>query len=397
MDEARAHQLSLESLKQQCAVLPNTNSTTTIRPYSIYQNAFQRNDDDDDDDNHDNGITTTINNNNNKRERHAWIYAPPCHRRPPPDRLRMDGSNIYVHRNDNCTLFAGHPSYLPTKYQLDDLLDFYGWKSWEDQAEYFRYDNYLWMGVSHRDGTVSYAPESYGTPDYFPPPPRQRDFQKQICFVGDSHARYLYHESQLVINNLTLRVGDGCVHNIYEKADNRHDRFRYIKLLFADEWLAKDKEEETKWQQELEKCSHIVLSYGHWESGWPREYATTPNDFRNQTRQLLHTLERMTAHTTRAPIWTLSLNLVPLGYRALSCPPMDWRLGPLVDAYNTVMHDLLLPNSEFRKTTYFVDNTDLNDPLWDSSLDYVHPCRNVFRPMASRMLHRILNHDRQTK
>ena len=380
VDEKSALRLSATALAKKCVVLPDTQAAlqnqpighNAIQPYSFRQEPFERPPNDDSE-----NIPTTW-----------WIYAPTCRPYPENDRLAV------YDRSENCTAAAGDPPFVPTKYQLDELLPYYGWNGWSDPTEFFRFDQYLWMRVYPTTGRVEYRPRTYGTPVYMPQPPSYllnphgRRFDGQICFVGDSHARYLYHETRVVINNLTKYkyFVDGCVHDIYTETEKNHPRFLYSALRFVDEWLDEDH------TVELQRCTHVVVSHGHWQAGWPREHVTTPHDFQQWTLRLLQTLEKVT-FGTKAPIWLTSLNLTPLGFKALSCPPQDWRLGPIVDAYNTVMKKLLqMPQNvtKLRTTTRFLDNSDMNDPLWDSSLDWVHPCRNVFRPLAGRLLRVIL-------
>ena len=36
--------------------------------------------------------------------------------------------------------------------------------------------------------------------------------------------------------------------------------------------------------------------------------------------------------------------------------------------------------------SYFLNDGDIAEPLWDAATDWFHPCHNVFRPIAQRML-----------
>ena len=64
----------------------------------------------------------------------------------------------------------------------------------------------------------------------------------------------------------------------------------------------------------------------------------------------------------------------------------------MTDAYNAELLHLYqqYKNNNNKTPLYFVDNRDLNDPLWDSARDWIHACRNVYRPMAQRLLEMML-------
>jgi hypothetical protein len=75
----------------------------------------------------------------------------------------------------------------------------------------------------------------------------------------------------------------------------------------------------------------------------------------------------------------------------------DWRIPPLIDAYNEVLYrEVEQVDFPIRSTrsfrfkgltrTYLLDNTDIVDPVWDSASDFYHPCRYAFRPIALRVL-----------
>ena len=239
-----------------------------------------------------------------------WIFAPPC----PVDNntstaMTTDEKKqmaLLLHkRNESCRV-SREPRYYPTRYQIQQLLQQEGLDDFENTLH--RFDDYLWLPVHHSNGTIVLDETTYTTPEYAPQLPALAattvlpDHTKQhnsieterFCFVGDSHARYLFFESMWISLNGTLAL-DPCSHRIYAGA-KLHPHFRYALVRFADNLLSlphvvKNKTDDesttttaipldklTLWDH-LEGCTRIVLSYGHWEAGWPKYKVTTPKEY----------------------------------------------------------------------------------------------------------------------
>ena len=64
----------------------------------------------------------------------------------------------------------------------------------------------------------------------------------------------------------------------------------------------------------------------------------------------------------------------------------------MMDVYNAYFLNMTVEGDrpgerKFKKlnNAYYVDNTDIMDPIWDGATDYNHPCERGFRPMVYRI------------
>ena len=140
----------------------------------------------------------------------------------------------------------------------------------------------------------------------------------------------------------------------------------------------------TVWDH-LEDCTRVVLSYGRWEAGWPESSVTTPKKYAALTARPIGQLQQHTreeqprqpqdnnnqASPSPVPIHFLTLNQTPLGDRALACSgkgseelPSD---GCLQCRAVTPIPSIQQQYNKSSAPMRFVDNRDLNDPLWDSA------------------------------
>ena len=125
------------------------------------------------------------------------------------------------------------------------------------------------------------------------------------------------------------------------------------------------------------------------KKGYPGGYPTPPLAYALGIVQLLQNLEQTTAASR---IYVLSSNLVPLGQHILEC--WDWRVPSLLRLYNSYLVRQTRALADGRnqfvanglERSYFLDNGDISEPLWDAAVDWSHPCHDVFRPIAQRML-----------
>ena len=69
----------------------------------------------------------------------------------------------------------------------------------------------------------------------------------------------------------------------------------------------------------------------------------------------------------------------------------------MTEAYDSmfISESTLQPNGvrafQNLSKTYYVDNTDLEAPLWDDPDGWIHPCRHISRPVVRRLLKLVLN------
>ena len=112
---------------------------------------------------------------------------------------------------------------------------------------------------------------------------------------------------------------------------------------------------------------------GQHDLGWPNGYPTPLTDFTRLLERLL------AAHPA---IYVLSMNPIPLSCIITSCPPMDWRTPPNVDAYNEAMARTVALRAP---RSVFVSTLDIVGPAWDSASDWCHPRGLVQEAIAHRV------------
>ena len=120
-------------------------------------------------------------------------------------------------------------------------------------------------------------------------------------------------------------------------------------------------------------CDTFVVSMGQHDLGWPNGYPTPLTDFTRLLERLL------AAHPA---IYVLSMNPIPLSCIITSCPPMDWRTPPNVDAYNEAMARTVALRAP---RSVFVSTLDIVGPAWDSASDWCHPRGLVQEAIAHRV------------
>ena len=77
------------------------------------------------------------------------------------------------------------------------------------------------------------------------------------------------------------------------------------------------------------------------------------------------------------------MNYIPLNCIVTSCPPLDWRTPPAIDAYNEAMRGVV---REFEgRGARYVELSDVMAPVWDGAHDWCHPRGHVARVLAHRV------------
>ena len=122
------------------------------------------------------------------------------------------------------------------------------------------------------------------------------------------------------------------------------------------------------------RCKTLLISFGHHDLGWPNGYPTPIPEYQASLRALLH--RHPSAHV-------LSVNYMPLNCIITTCPPLDWRTPPGVDAYNDATKAVV---AEYRERgARFLDLSDIMAPVWDSANDWCHPRGHVAKVLAHRV------------
>lgn len=318
----------------------------------------------------------------NETVKNAWVFAPLCR-----------GSLYNV--SDKCSKARGRsPRYIPTKFQLDEWFKYNPYfKTFRSPAMGTRFDGYMWLPVNYSNGDIDYNADHFSY-EYTPPPQFLQDDRQytkdfSIAFVGASHVRYLKNQVSQIYYNVT-EGKDGCSepHVPPPDLENNQSRFLQIKMQFANDLLSKPKEEVLGQNDYFDK---YIVTLGHWDAGYPDSRPTVPSMFLEGLLSIISLLEEMAKPS--AEIFVTSVNQHPLGTKVLSGD--DWRLPPLIDAYNEMIWRQVevVPGGGPRslkfkpfKRTYYLDNRDIVDPVWDSAFDFYHPCRYAIRPIALRVL-----------
>jgi hypothetical protein len=136
----------------------------------------------------------------------------------------------------------------------------------------------------------------------------------------------------------------------------------------------------------------IVILFGHWHAG-TRKRPTVPAQFASGARDVMERLQNVTPSSTR--IYLASTDASPTNWKLLDCT--DWRTPAMMDVYNAFLRNMTVAapagssiegQRKFMglENAYYLDNTDILDPVWDEAHDWNHPCRFSFRAMAYRVL-----------
>jgi hypothetical protein len=311
---------------------------------------------------------------------HAWVFAPPC-----PD------SRIYT-ISEHCTKLKSAP-FIPTTFQLESWRQRQNYSSFVSPEFHRRFDDFMWLPVDSRNGSIDF-PTDHLSHEYTPIPSafqhsaKNGNYNKTILFVGASHMRFLGNQVSQIYYNITFGH-DGCVNEHEPPPDlgNNQTRFGYLRLKFGKSWF-----KNLLFSEAADYYDKYVLTLGHWDAGYPRGRPTTPVEFLESLLLTIQILEDFAK--PGAEIFVLSVNQHPMGNQMLDGE--DWRVPPLIDAYNDIIWSQvevdspIIRQTSFRfrnfNRTYWLDNTDIMDPIWDSASDFYHPCRYGVRPMALRVL-----------
>ena len=145
-------------------------------------------------------------------------------------------------------------------------------------------------------------------------------------------------------------------------------------------------------------CRTLVFTFGQHDLGWPNGFPTSPEAFKKALLRLLavpstprNANEPGGAGGQTTKYYVLSMNYIPLNCIITTCPPMDWRTPPAVDAYNAVAQAAVAEHNQNRRTdappALYVDMSDVVGPMWDAAIDWCHPRGAPARVIASRVSH----------
>ena len=310
----------------------------------------------------------------------AWVFAPPC------------SGSIY-HVSAECTKAALESvNMVRTKVQLGDYLQFMhaGRKQYNVYKIRGRFDNYVFLPVDRQNGSIDYSIDRsswmYAEPVNGISTTSIQEADQKLCFIGDSFADILFFETIMILANTTAGTDPFDYGNDHSPSNQTWDKtVSQMTIRLANDWFDFPVNV-TQWV--LSRCTSVFVTVGRWDNGYPDYYHTTPLEFKTTMMRVLQNVESLTPSTTKT--YVLSSTPMALGLFVLRCD--DWRVSPMTEAYDSMFigETALLPNGvrAFRdlSRTYYMDNTDLEAPLWDDPDDWMHPCRHVSRPVVRRLL-----------
>ena len=146
--------------------------------------------------------------------RRAFVFSPPC----PGDEYKIG--------HDCSKANPNNPPIVRVGYQRDNDH----WKTGNaKQAMNFR--DYVYLVVDPNNGAVNYN-ATYSILNHAPPP-KNFESNDTVCFIGDSHARFLGYLSRVMYGNQTLgKTGCSDV-NRHRGLESITGQFRYSQLTLA--------------------------------------------------------------------------------------------------------------------------------------------------------------------
>ena len=364
-----------KQLKHRCAVVPLVRPD--VKDYQFVVGPFQRTKQ---------SIKEWMNAVRSPFRYGVWVLAPPCNATESTYRIGPE-----------CTRTSSiQPKMIRTKVQTPGYLEFMGLKpqtkSFNSDQIKGRFLNHVFLPVNRSDGTVDYE-HHHATSTYVPPieglsTATLEEKNKTLCFVGDSFSGYYHREASLILKNATYGT-TACSNKFHMSADHKdswNTSFVLLGVPMANDWFDREKDADVPFS----KCAAVFVSVGRWEAGFPGRRPTLPKTFRFDFVKMLEELEGLTPPTAKH--YFMSTGPMAIGSRIIDC--IDWRVPPMMDAYNTLMMDHTelqdkadgLPKFLNMNKTYYLDTTDIDDPLDDDMDDWQHACRNVFRVVDVRML-----------
>ena len=300
----------------------------------------------------------------------AWVFAPPCGDYKVGEKCRK--------RNDTKV----HMSR--TKFQSRQFLSYGQYRSFLDERLQFRYDDYTFLPVDLVSGEPQFD-SHHSTPLYTPPLPGldYKTMKETVCFVGESHARYIAYEARRILKNETLGTTACPGKDVQIKSFQKEPGgpVRYHEMMYASSFLRDE-------AADLSECDFVFVSHGHHDAAYTGGRCIPPKTYRTMTGRLLEKMEQVTKPS--ASIHILSMNQTPFGSKVLNCD--DWRIPSVLRAYDAYLKAATKytksGGQSFRKfkKSFFLDNTDITDPLWDSAVDFNHACTYTVRPITERIL-----------
>ena len=220
--------VSSHDLRKLCPVLPEARENVSI--YNITVEPFERNDD----------VVSLLWPARNPFPRRAFVFAPRC--------LGIRNA-IGAHCTNESTAV---PPVLRVDYQTN---------RWNIKPKQFQ--NYVYLEVNPKNGAVNY--DATFTLPRLAAPPKDFASDETVCFLGDSHARYVSYQTRVIYQN---KVGGktGCNDkHLHTGHESTSGQFRYGPMNFGNDFLNNPMINSTL----FDDCNLVFILYGHWDAVSP--------------------------------------------------------------------------------------------------------------------------------
>ena len=259
--------------------------------------------------------------------------------------------------------FQNLSSLLPTRYQKKGCGKSGGYCP-PYQVDLPQYNYYEWTdGPSYEHLLSTILPNNsfqHGKKDSLIKNDNKKEPDGDVlhfCFVGASHAEGLKDHAELL---------------------------NWKNILFL--WYFSKYPRSFKAQELIDmECSYAVIGYGQWMAG----LSGIPYQARQYENEMKHVAAKVKwlQRTTNMQVFFRSMNYNGYGARVTACPPLDHRLPPVVDLYNSILR-----NVSRHAHIEYIDTNHIIGPVWDSALDYQHPRGRVYTAEVHWILHAALNY-----
>ena len=311
-------------------------------------------------------------------EYRAWVFAPRCN------------NTLYQVGADCTAASTDKPKMIRQRVQLPDYLSYMGFPP---RPRYYsnlreQYDNYVYLPVNRSNGSIDHEAD-HSVPQYAGPIRKISNETfgegKKICFIGDSFARYMLFEIKQMLSNTTY--GTNAWSNLYQhdKSITKNSPHIRIEANYGTELHPKPA---VLMEKRLSQCVAVFVTFGRWNARGDYHPPTTAAVYKDAVLMLLRLIEDYTPPDVKS--YYLSISPMALGNDPLYC--RNFRVPPLMDAYNDYVLESTIPSEgglplfQNLSRSFFLDNTELTEPLWDDPEDFSHPARHVFRPLDRRLL-----------
>jgi hypothetical protein len=212
--------------------------------------------------------------------------------------------------------------------------------------------------------------------------------QRNFCFLGSSHSRFMYKVRQLMdllavltlaISHLLLQMFNEVFQTYNMSSTNKG--YHSSDLRLASRWGGLGGAHYQNTQKK--NCTTMVIASGQWALS---RLSVNPDKWIRQMKKIVDDIH----NNSNMTIILRNVHYHSLGFTILSCPPQDWRLPYLIDVYNEKLAELAETHPAFKKEqNMFIDTNAVVGAVWDTWEDWNHVTLKVGSPEARYMLNKM--------